>query len=107
MTLQLPIRSRTLFILAIILLVVILFAWTAYRFDQASQLSEQHTYSYSIDLSYTSTIDNVTLILPVPELNSTPILRYIPAGQDSLWCLPGLEYFGRPRERDPDACHQG
>jgi hypothetical protein len=73
MTLQLPIRSRNLFILAIILLVVILFAWTAYRFDQASQLSEQHTYSYSIDLSYTSTIDNVTLVLPVPELNSTPM----------------------------------
>jgi hypothetical protein len=72
MTLQLPIRRR-MFILAIILLVVILFAWTAYRFDQASQLSEQHTYSYAIDLSYTSTIDNVTLILPVPELNSTPM----------------------------------
>jgi hypothetical protein len=73
MTLQLPIRSRTLFIFAIILFVVILIAWTAYRFDQASQLSEQHTYSYTIDLSYTSTIDNVTLILPVPELNSTPM----------------------------------
>jgi hypothetical protein len=67
-----PIRPRTLFILVFILLVAILFAWVGWQFDQASRQSERHTYFYTIDLSYTTTIDNVTLFLPVPELNTTP-----------------------------------
>jgi hypothetical protein len=73
MTLQLPLRRRTIFILVVILLAVIFFGWLTWQFDQASRLSERHTYFYSIDLTYTTPIDNVTLILPVPELNNTPM----------------------------------
>jgi len=73
MTPQLPIRRRTLVILALILLAVILFAWVAWQFDQSTRQSERHTYFYTIDLSYTATIENVTLFLPVPELNETPM----------------------------------
>jgi hypothetical protein len=73
MTLQLPIRFRTLFILAFILLAVLLFAWVAWEFDQTTRQSESHNYYYSIDLSYNTTIENVTLFLPVPELNNTPV----------------------------------
>jgi hypothetical protein len=67
------IRRRTLFILAVILLAVILVAGVTWQFDQASRQSERHTYFYSIELSYNTTIENVTLFLPVPELNTTPL----------------------------------
>jgi len=76
MTPQLPIRLRTLVILILVLLAVILFAgvsWVAWQFDQSTLQSERHTYFYTIDLSYTATIENVTLFLPVPELNETPM----------------------------------
>jgi hypothetical protein len=73
MTLQLPLRPRTLVILAFILLAVLLFAGVAWQFDQSTRRSESHHYYYSIDLSYTATIENVTLLLPVPELNNTPV----------------------------------
>jgi hypothetical protein len=73
MTLHLPIRPRTIFILAFILLAVIFFAWVNGQFDQAARQSERHTYYYTIDLSYTTTIENVTLFLPVPVLNNTPM----------------------------------
>jgi hypothetical protein len=54
------------------LLAVIFFAWAAWQFDQSSRQSERHTYFYTIDLSYTSTIENVTLFLPLPEVNAAP-----------------------------------
>ncbi len=73
MTLQLPLRRRTIFILVVILLAVILSGWLAWQFDQASRQSERHTYFYTIDLTYSTPIENVTLILPVPELNNTPM----------------------------------
>lgn len=68
-----PIKPRNILILAIILLIVAIFSWTFYQFDQSTRQSESHRYTYSIDLSYTTTIDNVTLFLPVPELNNTPL----------------------------------
>jgi hypothetical protein len=73
MTLQLPIRHRTLVILAFILVAVIFFAWVSWQLDQGTRQSERHNYVYTIDLSYTATINNVTLFLPVPELNNTPL----------------------------------
>jgi len=74
MTPRLPTIRWKLVILAFILLAVIFFAYIAWQFDQATRQSERHTYFYTIDLSYTTTIDNVTLFLPVPELDSTPVL---------------------------------
>jgi len=74
MTLKVPIIRWKLVILAFILVAVIFFTWIAWQFDQSTHQSEGHHYYYTIDLSYTSTIENVTLFLPVPELNSTPVL---------------------------------
>jgi len=74
MAVNLPIRPWKLVILVFILLSVLFFAYVAWQFDQAARRSEGHHYFYSIDLSYTTTIDNVTLFLPVPELNNTPLL---------------------------------
>jgi hypothetical protein len=73
MTPLLPIRGRTLFILVLVVLAVLLFTWTAWQFDQSTRQSERHNYYYTIDLSYNTTINNVTLFLPVPELNTTPM----------------------------------
>ncbi len=69
-----PIRPRTILILAILLLVVAGLAGTSWWFDQATRRSERHDYSYTIDLSYSTTIENVTLLLPVPELDDSPRL---------------------------------
>jgi len=66
-------RRIILAIIALIIVAVAIFAWVAYQFDQGSRQSERHDYTYSIDLSYTTTIDNVTLFLPVPEMNGTPV----------------------------------
>ena len=101
MTLQLPIRRRTLFIVAFILLAVILFAWVTWQFDQASRQSERHNYYYSIDLSSTTTIDNVTLLLPVPELNNTPLfmtslLNKTAYGVSQDWNLTVVNKNGTP-----------
>ena len=74
MTPQLPTIRWKLVILAFILVAVIFFTWIAWQFDQSTRQSEGHHYYYTIDLSYTSAIENVTLFLPVPELNSTPVL---------------------------------
>jgi hypothetical protein len=101
MTLQLPIGRRTLFILALILLAVIFCAWVAWQFDQASRQSERHDYFYSIDLSYNTTIENVTLFLPVPELNTTPVfitslLNKTAYGVSPDWNLTVVKENGTP-----------
>jgi hypothetical protein len=73
MTLPSRVRPRTLLILTMILVVFAFFAWTAYQFDQVTRQSIRHDYFYSIDLSYNTTITNVTFIVPLPELNTTPL----------------------------------
>jgi hypothetical protein len=67
------IRRLAIFIFALSMMTVIFFAYVAWQFDQSSRQSERHNYFYTIDLSYSTTIDNVTLFLPVPELNNTPV----------------------------------
>jgi hypothetical protein len=74
MTSQAPIIRWKLVILVFILVTVIFFVYVTWQFDQSTRRSEGHHYYYSIDLSYTSTIEHVTLFLPVPELNSMPLL---------------------------------
>ncbi|PKL70311.1 MAG: hypothetical protein CVV30_02840 [Methanomicrobiales archaeon HGW-Methanomicrobiales-1] len=60
-------------LIALILIALVFFALMSYQFDKMATQSERHMYRYSIDLSYDTTIDNVTLYLPVPERNSTPL----------------------------------
>jgi hypothetical protein len=67
-----PVKPSNILILVIVLLVVVVISWTYWNFDQGTRQSERHVYTYSIDLSFNTTIDNVTLLLPVPELNGTP-----------------------------------
>ena len=98
---QVPIRPRTLVILVLVLLAVICFAWVTWQFDQSSRQSERHTYYYTIDLSYNTTIENVTLVLPVPELNSTPffvasLLNGTAYGVSPDWNLSIVSENGTP-----------
>lgn len=72
MTLSLPIKPWKHVILVFLLLAAVLFAYVAWQFDQSARQSERHDYYYTIEFSYNTTIDNVTFILPVPELNDTP-----------------------------------
>jgi len=98
---QVPIRPRTLFILALIVLAVIFFAGVTLQFDKSSRQSERHTYIYTIDLSYNTTIENVTLLLPVPELNTTPffvtsLLNGTAYGVSPDWNLSIVSENGTP-----------
>jgi hypothetical protein len=60
-------------LVALVLIALTFFALIFYQFDQIARQSERHSYSYSIDLSYDTTIDNVTFYLPVPERHNTPL----------------------------------
>jgi hypothetical protein len=60
-------------LIALVLMALVFFALVFSQFDQMGRQSERHTYRYSIDLSYDTTIDNVTFLLPVPERNTTPL----------------------------------
>jgi hypothetical protein len=98
MTLQ--IRGK-LVILTFILLAVFLFACVAWEFNQVTSQSERHNYYYTIDLSINTTIENVTLLLPVPELNTTPL--FIPSllngtayGVSPEWNLSIVSENGTP-----------
>jgi hypothetical protein len=101
MTPQLPKIRFKLFILVLVLLAVIFFAWVTWQFDQSSRQSERHNYYYTIDLSYNTTIENVTLLLPVPELNSTPffvtsLLNGTAYGVSPDWNLSIVSENGTP-----------
>jgi hypothetical protein len=101
MTLSLPIKPWKLAILVFFLLAVVFFAFVAWQFDQIARESERHNYFYTIELSYNTTIDNVTFILPVPELNNTPfftesLLNGTAYGVSPDWDLSLVNRNGSP-----------
>jgi hypothetical protein len=101
MTPSSPIKSWKLFILIFILLAVMSFVYVAWQFDQSTRQSAIHKYSYTIDFSYNTTIDNVTLILPVPERNTTrffteSLLNGTAYGVPPGWNLTSVNENGSP-----------
>ncbi len=109
--------------IAVVVAVIALLGYFAYLFDQNAKQSERHDFHYSIDLSFNTTIENVTLLLPVPELDGTPfppglhetgILYGVPSGWNlSMEVANGSpmlavraermvpEYHGRPIPIEP------
>lgn len=72
-----PVSGRKwgiVFVILVVLIVLVIFTWVSFRWDQETRASERHDFTYSIQLSVNTTIDNVTLLVPVPELNRTPLL---------------------------------
>ncbi len=102
-----PVKPWKMLIIGLILIALIFFTWTFYQFDQIARQSERHTYSYSIDLSYDTTIDNVTFFLPVPERNNYSAFHRIPVERDCIWGIFGLEPYDRLRKWNPHARNKG
>jgi len=69
-------KRRTLAIAGLIILIIVAagIGWVIFQFDRIAEESERHDYAYSLTLSLSSGIENVTLLLPVPELNGTTSL---------------------------------
>jgi hypothetical protein len=96
-----PVKPWHLLVIGLVLIILTFFGWTYYQFDQMARQSERHTYQYSIDLTYDTTIDNVTLYLPVPERNNTPffiesLLNGTAYGVSPDWNLTIVRENGTP-----------
>jgi hypothetical protein len=63
-----------IFVILVVLIGLVIFTWISFQWQKETRASERHDLSYSIELSVNTTIDNVTLLVPVPELNRTPLL---------------------------------
>lgn len=61
-------------LIALIIAVIAFLCYTFYVYDKIARESEQHNFHYTLGVSYTSTIENVTILLPVPMLNGTTVL---------------------------------
>jgi len=84
-----------------IILVLGSLAFLAYQFEQGASGSEQHYFHYTFDLSFSTTIENVTMLIPVPELNGTPVLADMViqgngSGVPDSWNLSIEEVNGSP-----------
>jgi len=88
-------------LIVLVLIALVFFALMAYQFDKMATQSERHMYRYSIDLSYDTMIENVTLYLPVPERNATPffietLLNGTAYGVSPDWNLSIVHENGTP-----------
>jgi len=68
-----PRRRRWIFFLALFLILASFFVGAAWLWEQQTGQSENHYYTYEVILSFNTTIENVTLLLPLPEKNGTPL----------------------------------
>lgn len=60
-------------VIAILLVSAAVLAGIAWQWEQHTRQSERHDYTYETDLSFDTTIEDVTLLLPVPDLNGSPV----------------------------------
>ena len=101
LTMTLPVKPWHILVIGLVVTSLVFVVWPLYQFDQMATQSERHTYRYSIDLSYDTTIDNVTLYLPVPERNTTPffiesLLNGTAYGVSPDWNLSIVHENGTP-----------
>ncbi len=94
-------KRRLIFVLALIFVSLSILAWIAIQWEQGTRQSERHDYTYEIDLSCDKTIENVTLLLPVPVVNTTPVLAGTLVngtgyGVPADWNLAIVEVNGTP-----------
>ncbi|MDH7510774.1 MAG: hypothetical protein QHH04_07000 [Methanolinea sp.] len=64
---------KHLLIVAVIVFIAV-FGYLVFLFNEVASGSEVHHFHYTITISSTSTIENVTILLPVPLLDGTPVL---------------------------------
>jgi hypothetical protein len=61
-------------VIVVILGVLLVITGIFFQWEQGTRNSERQDITYSIAVSVNTTIENVTLCLPVPELHGTPVL---------------------------------
>lgn len=77
------------YVLIVLIIAVIAFlCYTLFMYNKIARESEQHNFHYTIGISYTSTIENVTIFLPVPMLNGTTVLAE-PFLDGTVYGVPG------------------
>ncbi len=94
-------NRKIILIVALALIVISILSLISFQFEQVFRQSESHNYAYEIDLSFTTPIENVTLFLPVPEQNGTPVLvqslvNGTGYGVPADWTLSIVEQNGTP-----------
>jgi hypothetical protein len=67
-------KGRLVVVILVFLAGIVVIGAMFFQGEQNTRNSERHDMSYTIVLSVNNTIENVTLYLPVPELNGTPVL---------------------------------
>lgn len=92
---------RVILLIVVILIGISLFAGISVWWEQTTAKSERHDLTYSIELSVNTTIENVTLLVPVPELDGTPVLAGALVngtgfGVPEDWALSIVMVEGRP-----------
>ncbi len=81
-------KGWRLVILLAILAVIVWFGYVAFLFDQSVKQSERHDFHYSLDFSCNTTIENVTILLPFPEQDGTPLFTEAHL-KENLYGVPG------------------
>jgi hypothetical protein len=69
-----PHPSKHPLLTAAVILAVIFFAWFFWQVSVIRQESEYHEFQYRVFISTGSTLENVTLLLPVPFVHNTSLL---------------------------------
>jgi hypothetical protein len=92
---------RVILFFVLILIGISLFAGISVWWEETTAKSERHDLTYTIELSVNTTIENVTLLLPVPELDGTPVLAEALVngtgyGVPEDWVLSIVMVEGRP-----------
>ena len=68
----LPGRRRPIVILVTVFLILAaVITGISWMWEQHTRQSEQHDYTYEIVLSFNTTVENVTMLIPVPERDGT------------------------------------
>lgn len=67
-------KRRIIFVITIILVSFAFLSWISWQWEQGTRQSERHDYTHSIEISCDMAIEDMTLLLPVPEPNGTPVI---------------------------------
>ncbi|MDD1658174.1 MAG: hypothetical protein LUQ41_06940 [Methanomicrobiales archaeon] len=69
-----PRKRHWIILLAVFLILAASLTGIAWLWEQHTRQGEQHDYTYEVVVSFNTTIENVTLLLPVPERKGSPFL---------------------------------
>ncbi len=94
-------RRWLVLVIAVVLVAAAVLAGIAWRWDRQTRQSEHHDYTYRVELSFNTTLEDVTLLLPAPQRTDTVFLADVLAngsgyGVPPDWDLSLEEMNGTP-----------